>query len=57
VGLDWTHLAQDLIQQQITLNMLMNFGFHKNEDIFDQLNDYSFPRKDSLHRNIATKKK
>lgn len=26
---DWIHLAQGMVQWQATVNMVMNFGFHK----------------------------
>jgi hypothetical protein len=52
-GANWIQLAQDRVQQWAFVNLVVNFGFHKESRIlFDKLSDYQLS-KNILHYEVC----
>jgi hypothetical protein len=52
VGTNWIRLAQDRVHWRYFVNMVMNFGFHKESRIFfDKLSDYQLFKEYPAPRN------
>jgi hypothetical protein len=39
-GVDWIHLAQDMVQWRTLVNTVMTLRFHKIQRFFEKLSDY-----------------
>jgi hypothetical protein len=49
---DWNYLVLDTVQRQVSLNTVLNVGFHKRRQVYDQVRNCQLYKKPCMMESV-----